>query len=308
MTAEWSVAVLTSRETPETLAETVRAALLACQGRRATVDVVVNGNRTLAEAASGFATSASITLRVWDVPLGDKAHAWTHYLRDLWPGAGFAFFIDGYAAVRPDALEMIEAAIIASPIALAGTGVPSLGRSAAALREEMTRTGGLHGNLYALKGEVMRALRDGGFRLPLGLYRTDPLLTSTLCFNLDPAANPWNWKHTAVAPDATWSFRPLAWYRPRDLLTHLRRMRRQYQGELERHAYSHHLAVLKRRPEDLPDTAARMVEEWMRVAPEDAEARFRRNPLLRFSARKLLTERRDWSAARMPARLVAERR
>jgi hypothetical protein len=36
----------------------------------------------------------------------------------------------------------------------------------------------------------MLALRESGFRLPLGLYRADPLLTSTLCFTWSAAREP----------------------------------------------------------------------------------------------------------------------
>lgn len=305
----WTVAIFSSREQLNTLEATVDAAIVAAHGQDALIEVIINGNPGLAEAiaaslrAPSRATAPGVALRVWDIPLGDKAHAWNCYLYDIWRDSELAFFIDGYAAVRPDALILIADGLANTPGALAGTGVPTVGRSAKAVRETMLREGGAHGNLYVLRGETMRRFRDAGFRLPLGIYRTDPLLTSAMCFNLDPANNKWDWKRVYVHPTATWTFRPLAWYRPADLLIHFRRTLRQMQGDLETRAFGEHLAVRRQRPEALPPTSAEMVSVWLRADPVRTRRMLLRNPLLLLGVRRL-SQPRDWSGTRLPPRLV----
>lgn len=308
--AEWSVAIVSSRETADVLAATVEAALRAASGRSLVIDVIVNGNpalvadlaKVLADPDDRIGPAAS--LRIWSTDLRDKAHAWNIYVHDIWPGSKIAFFADGYARVRPDAFALVAEGMAGDPVALAGTGIPSVGQSAELLRSRMLQMGGIHGNFFALPDDTIHRIRRAGFRLPLGLYRTDSLITSALCFNLDPAQNAWDWKRVFVHPSATWDFSPLVWYRLPDLLAHARRVMRQAQGELEKRAFGDHLRDRQQPPETLPRTAVEMVAEWMRRLPGDARGAFLRNPLLAWSAWRLLRERRDWSAAERKPELV----
>lgn len=165
----WAVAIFAARETPAVLAATVRAAIAACAGRRATIDVLIHGNPALAEHFAGLAptlASDACTLRIWSIAAPDKAHTWNEYVYRIWEngnGGSTAFFIDGYARVKPDALAAIDRRLAAAPDATGATGVPSCGRSAARLREQMLREGGIHGNLYAVTGDGMRAITWTGF-------------------------------------------------------------------------------------------------------------------------------------------------
>jgi hypothetical protein len=309
----WTVAILSSRETAATLAATVSAALRAVGQQDALFDVVVNGNPALAQAmaqqldALPLGAAPNAVLRLWDLPLGDKAHAWNTYLHQVWPGSDLAFFIDGYVAVRSDALALLDSGLAARPDAIAATGVPTIGRTARQLRERLLREGGTHGNFHALRGETMRRFRDAGFRLPLGLYRTDALLNSVMALNLDPASHEWDARRVLVHAEATWQLRPLLWYRPADLLTHLRRLRRQAYGEVEKQAFAHHLVGRRRPPSGLPATAHAMVASWIGEARQQVEELFRRRPLLRLAARQLLAAQRDWSRRAEPPRLLATR-
>lgn len=310
MTA-WTVAILSSREAPAVLAATAEAAVRAVGGQDAVIDIVVNGNAELAASMAALlpalplAAAPLACVRLWELPLGDKAHAWNSYLHAIWPDSDLAFFLDGYVAPRPDAFALIAEGLRGAPGAIAATGVPSVGRTARQMRDRLLREGGLHGNLHALRGETMRRFRDAGFRLPLGLYRTDALLNSSMSFNLDPARHEWDRHRVLVHPEASWTLRPLSWYRPRDLLAHLRRMLRQGQGELEKRAFGDHLANRRLRPEGLPGTAVEMVAGWLRDSPDAARQFLARSPLLRLAARRLLARPRDWAAAREPPRLVA---
>ncbi|HEV7267296.1 MAG TPA: hypothetical protein VGN83_20655 [Falsiroseomonas sp.] len=312
MTA-WTVAILSSRETPATLAATLSATIQAIGVHAAVIDLVVNGNPGLAAAMSErldtlpLAAAPGATVRVWELPLGDKAHAWNCYVHQIWPGAELAVFLDGYVAPHPDALRLLDEGLALTPGAIAATGVPTVGRSAGKTRARLLREGGTHGNLHALRGETMRRFHAAGFRMPLGLYRTDALLNSTMALNLDPSSHDWDPRRVLVHPDASWSLRPLAWHRPADLLTQLRRILRQHRGEVEKLAFAHHLMTLRARPEHLPPTATGLVEAWLRSAPARARQALRFRPMLQMAVRRMLAAPHDWSRAEDPPRLLATR-
>lgn len=286
-----------------TLDATVRAG--ACD---TVIDLLVNGDMALADEAAQWAASMPATrpgqgptLRVWYVALGDKSHAWNQYLHLIWPGSGVAFFIDGYVRPRRDALKRIDEGLAASPGHLAATGVPSVGRTAAALRAQMLRDGGIHGNLYALTRATMERLRNTGFKLPLGLYRTDPTLGAALAFGLDPAASPWNLKdRILVHPQATWDTDEKRVSSMSDLSAQLKRRLRQGQGSLENRAVHDFFAVRKQMPQHLPPTAAGLVFGWSAANPWRFAAALARQPIAVALAARRLRKTADWSAASVP--------
>jgi hypothetical protein len=307
----WSVAVFSSRETSDTLSSSIEAVIDALAGVPTSIDVIVNGNRQLANETGKHvqslrvATSAPISIRVWHIVIADKAHAWNKYLHEIWPGSEVAFFVDGYVRVMPDALALLSDGLAATPKALAASGVPNMGRSANLLRERMQREGGGHGNLHALRGNVCSRLRERGFRLPLGTYWTDGLLLGVICFDLDPARNEWDVSRILRHPQATWAFRPLAWWRPADVRSHWNRIMRQARGSLENLAIREHLHIQRKTPESLPRTVSELVESWLDAFPSAARAIFIRKPLCLVAARKL-RHPRDWSQTALPPELVAQ--
>lgn len=288
----WSIAIFSSRETPDVLCGALQAVEGAVGQHVATLDVMVNGNAALAEATSQQLlqrahTATRLRTRVWFLEASDKSHAWNRFVHSIWSGGDPTFFIDGYARIRSDALELIAKGLSGAPGALAGSGVPTVGRSAKTIREQMLREGGAHGNLYALRAATMDRLRGSKFRLPLGLYRTDPLLTSAICFDLEPRRADWDWSRIFVHPAATWDFRPLDWRRPADLLAYLKRLVRHSQGELEKMAYKHHFVTRRASPESLPETAAQMVSAWRNACPREARKAIMRKPMLLLGLRRL---------------------
>lgn len=299
--------ILSSRESPEVLREAVQAIAAEPALRGGVLDVLINGNRSLAEACaarfgSGVLAGAPLAVRLWFLPLGDKAHAWNTYVHALWPGAECTVFADGYAKVMPAALGVLRQGLMQAPDALAATGVPSVGRSAVRLRRDMVQGGGIHGNLFALNREAMDLARATGFRLPLGLYRTDALLGAALFFRFAPELEHWEIKRIRVLPEATWRFDPLRWWHPADLAAHGRRLLRQQQGVLENRACRHLLAERRLKLDALGTTAAQMVEAWLTARPDQA-AQVRRSPLLAHALRRL-RQPRDWSSAAEPATLM----
>jgi hypothetical protein len=306
----WAVAIFAARETPAVLADTVRAAVAACAGRRATIDVLINGNPALAEQFAAHSrtlaqalASDACTLRIWSIAAPDKAHTWNEYVYRIWDTDSTAFFIDGYARVKPDALTAIDRRLAATPEAMGATGVPSCGRSAARLRALMLREGGIHGNLYAVTGDSMRAIRAAGFRLPLGLYRTDPMLGAALAYRLDPARHEWQPNRIVVEGGATWDVDGISELTYKNVTGYFKRRLRQAQGDLENRALREHMTVKRLSPSQLPQTAQEMVFGWLRAQPAQARSLFLKRPTTWYAARKLRAAR-DWSATRVAPKLL----
>ncbi|HET7751001.1 MAG TPA: hypothetical protein VFK81_16550 [Terriglobales bacterium] len=308
----WSVAIFASRENSATLCSAVQAAVVAAAGVPACVDVLVNGNEQLAlETAERLPRlrlepGGSTAIRVWHIIVADKAHAWNEYLHELWPDSEVAFFVDGYAQVRPDAFALLSEGLTNNPNVLAASGVPSMGRSARLMRRSAQQGAAGHGNLHALRGEVCRQLRERGFRLPLGVYWTDGIVLGVVCFGLDPVRNEWDQSRILAHLQATWWFRPLAWWRLRDLWAHGKRMMRQARGRLENLAIREHLHLQRNPAESLPRTASELVQRWLEASPSRARRIFLRQPLCFFAARNLRRPR-DWSQTALPPRLLARR-
>lgn len=293
----WSVVIIAARESLAVLGVCIGAAMAACAGHRAVIDVLVNGNQGLAEEAgplvAALAPPDGTEVRLWFIAVGDKAHAWNTYVYDICQADGSVFFLDGYAIARPDAFRLLDSALAEAPDAMAATGVPSSGRSAAALRSHLLAQGGIHGNMHAISSAGIRALRDSGFRLPLGLYRTDGMLGAVLMFRCNPAAFRWDTRMILVHPGATWDVQQGPFWRLASALAAYRRKIRQAQGELENCAMREHLAQQRQAPGTLPATAAELVARWINSHRSAARRVFLRQPLTYYAAKKL-TVPRDW--------------
>ena len=304
---EWSVAILSSREKPVVLLDAIRAAVCACRSRPTVLDVVINGNIALAEAIKDrlraeVLLSPDKIVRVWAIQIADKPHAWNEYVHKLWPKTRLAFFVDGYAKVQSDAFELLAEGLASHPAAVLASGVPTVGRSARRMREAM-RGGGIHGNLFAIRGSAMEEIRQCGFRLPLGMYRTDGTILSALCFRMDPQRYEWDWNRVFVHPRATWTFQPLSWWRPSDVRAYLKRILRQSQGHLISRAVKAHLALERRAPAALPRTVSHLVLGWAARYPKDVVMSFLRDPIAPFALRSFRQEK-DWSKTAVAPDLV----
>jgi hypothetical protein len=305
----WSVAIMTSREEIGTLSQTIDAAMAAVRGRNCVVDVVVNGNRELAERAAAKVRSVTdlapgTTVRVWHLELGDKAHCINECIHRIWPESDIAFFIDGYARVAPNAMTAIAEALGRAPEALAASGVPSVGRSASALRHTLLTAGGMTGALFAVRGATIERMRQRGFRLPRGMYRTDGTMAAAFYFNLDPAAHEWDLKRIVVCPDATFEIRTKSVFRPKDVKEQFDRKVRLAWGAFITRAVRTHLAVRKRSPEELAPTAVELVLGWVKEFPVQALLLAARRPLVALALARALRGRNRSDHAVPPQLLV----
>ncbi len=307
----WSVAIFSARETPEELFAALRAVIAAVK-ESAVVDILVNGNpllasevsRLIAEKNLSDALRAPLTLRVWHIELGSKAHAWNQYVYRIHPESSAAFFVDGYVFPAPDAFEKLVASLTSHPNALASAGTPSIGRTAARIREEMLRDGGLHGNLFAMSQSALNTIRLKGFALPLGLYSFDTILCAVLAYGLDPLRNRWNIKEYIVAdPEATWTNKEKKWWRYSDLKTQFRRYLNIAQRVLERQATIYYLQRSQLPVEEFPKKVDNYVLAWMDACPDEARKTLWRSPFSRIALNRI-KQPKDWSLAERPPELL----
>jgi hypothetical protein len=304
----WSIGVFSSRESGSQLLGAVAACRAACRAIPAVIDVVINGNASLAtefgkDLGRGAQANGVAPVRVWHVALGDKSHAWNTYAHEIWPGGSVTFFVDGYVEVRENSFQKLAAALAAHPHAKAATGIDVMGKSAERLAQFQIANAGIHGNLYSLRREAVLRVRESGFRLPLGLYRTDPTLESCLKFDFDPSANVWDQRRVLVLTDVNWTRPVLSPWRYADWLIHWRRMIRQAQGDVEQQALKTFWTVDKKRPGELPKTAEELLRDWVSRFPGQWRRLALANPLRRLAVRRAC-QPRDWTQAGVPPALV----
>lgn len=291
--ARQTLVVFSSRESDALLHANLMALgdALSASPTPTEVIVLINGNADLSEALQRRLVEAPppYAVSLWRIPFGDKANAWNQYVHAIWRGESLAFFIDGYVTLPPEAMPRLSAAVTAGGAhVLGGTGVPSVGREARALREQLLRDGGYHGNFCCLKGETMAAMRERGLRLPVGLYRTDSLMGALLSFGLHPEQGVWDPSHIAVCADATWDLPRKRWWRWSDAKGQFKRLLRQGKGRVENAAVKYFLATRRQRFETLPGTAKAMVLAWHAQAPQESDALLKAGALNRRGYQELI--------------------
>jgi hypothetical protein len=275
MPTPWVIVIFAARESLSILSQTVRAALIAARDL-AHIDVLVNGNPRLADDLAAWLSvqpeaSLHTTVRVWSIAQAGKANAWSKYLHKVWSDESVAFFVDGYARLNPDAIKLLGDAMQSHPDVLGGTGVPSVGRTAKFLREEMLKHGGYHGNFCCIKGDVIQQIRERHILLPFGLYRVDSIVGALLSFGLRPELGDWNHRRIFVHPEASWQTDPKHWWRWSDAWAHVKRTLRQSRGLMENAAVKDHFVNRKMLPEQLPTTAAELVVDWAARCPDQLQ-------------------------------------
>jgi len=291
---EWAICILSSRENSSTLLESFKSTYIASQNKKTIIDIVVNGNLDLAKnlakniSLSSEETNLGNKVRIWHLKVSDKASAWNFYLHHIWPGSDLVFFIDGYVKPWSDSMIKIQAGLASNINSLASSGVPTEGRPARSLRENMIQNGGIHGNLYAVKGNICQNLKEIDFFLPTGLYRTDPVLAAVLAFNLNPFKYSWELKKRIIVnAEASWSLAT-----PQNLTLGLlssliKRSIRQAQGKLENSAVRNHFSILKKSPGELPRRVDHLIDNWIKANYSQAVLLFISNPLCIYSYFKL---------------------
>ena len=224
MAATWSVAVFAHNEAKR-IAATLESIAVAADGAALDVVVLANGCRDRTAAIVHELAQASPRLRVVEIPLGDKANAWNHYVHTLGVTADMHVFVDGDVQVEPGALPALAAALAGRPTANAAGALPTTGRDREAWSARMQANGTLAGGLYALRGEFVERIRQRGIRLPQGLIGEDWLVSVLAKSELQPLAmEPASNQRVVFAPQAGFAFRSLSPWRPADYRVYLRRL------------------------------------------------------------------------------------
>ena len=287
---DWGVCIFSSREDCVTLKFTLMACVIACSGKRSIIDILINGNNELAKNilqelnAPEFLNNNLLTIRIWTIDEPDKANGFNQYFHKIWPNSNVVFFVDGYVQPWADAFINIENELMSSNKALAATGVPTSGRSADFLRREMISSGGIHGNLFALKKSTIIRIREINFNLPLGVYRTDPIIGAALAFNLEPKNNDWDIKsRVLVVSKASWNLPQKSKSIINEAVSFFKRKIRQERGELENIAIKEQFTVFKKSPGDLPVNAEVLISGWVNSNKKDSLFLFLKHPLALYA-------------------------
>ena len=255
-----SINIFASREALEVLLETVNYAIAAAKSspQNVQVNVLINGNHNLYQALvdnkSQLNQVESVEVTAYDFAFGDKANVWNQYFYQLAGQAQFHIFIDGYVNLYPDTIAQIEQSFEQEPF-LAATGVPSAGRSAKHLKQQMIEHGGIHGNLCIFTRACIDKIVEKQFRLPVGLYRVDGLIGAVINFNFSPKNNAWNAFGVKVIAELTWSVEQSSVFSLQDLYAQFKRKIRQAQGDIENNAIKHLFNDEKIEVADLPATS-----------------------------------------------------
>lgn len=153
--------------------------------------VLVNGTTDATVVRAREAAGERPNVVVHDIAAGGKARTWNHCVHHLLTGEETAvIFMDGDAQIVPGSIDALIADLAANPPANAAAGMPMNGRMAQTYRHNLTLEGGLFGDLYALSGAFVTAIRARGLRLPDDLIGDDGMVAA--------------WAHTDLAADSAW--------------------------------------------------------------------------------------------------------
>lgn len=153
--------------------------------------VLVNGTTDATVARAREAAGGRANVIVHDIAAGGKSRTWNHLVHDLLNGSEQAVvFLDGDAEIQSGSIDALVAHLAAHPHANAAAGMPVNGRMAQTYRRNLRADGGLFGDLYALSGRFVGAIRMRGLRLPDDLIGDDGLVAA--------------WAHTDLQKDSGW--------------------------------------------------------------------------------------------------------
>lgn len=293
-----AVVIFASREKKSVLEKTLFEAVTATryfsdQVGISVIDILINGNQDLVNDFSktlfNFQNiTKKIVIRLWSISFSDKAHAWNQYIKNIWSGEDIVFFMDGYVRLKNNAISLLGTGMVENADVLAGTGVPSLGRTVSKIAKTMKKNGGFHGNFCCIKGHVMSEIKSRSIKIPLGLYRVDSIMGAFIAFGLDNINNKWDHKRILVHEDATWSNDAKKWWVWKDVKAKYNQKLRQTRGIAENQAVKFFLTKEKRPVEKLPDTVEFLINNWMELNSIESKKIFRKHLFLRYAINKTL--------------------
>ena len=289
-----SIAIFAAREDATEIMESITACRLSSAHEQcdAICDVLVNGNRKLADDLLKILPSAQneaspFLIRLWYIDVPDKAHTWNVYFEHIWPEVDVCFFADGYVQPWKASFLHLSRALTDSPEAVASSAIPTIGFFANKQSRFQIRNRGINGNLFALNKDVISRLRESGFRLPRGLYRTDPLIQMAIKFDFKPSEQPHNPNRVVVVESASYERGALSLFKWADLKKQFNRYLRQRQGDIESMALRRLFRTRGFKVTDLQETVRELLINWAESSKCEWRMAVLRNPLRLLALRRV---------------------
>lgn len=277
---DFHVAVFAANE-GDAIARCVAAIDRAARGSATQISVLLNGTKDDSEARLRAVPLYQAGMSVYRIAAADKSNAINVFLRQLRGHAKLYVAVDGYAEIGDGSLRALREAFEQHPQAHIASGIPTAGRSAAATTRATLAGGVVNGQLYAMSPLFVRQFSERGLHLPVQLYRGDGLLGSIAAHDFRPTETDWDAQRVIGVSSASFRFRPLSWWRWRDVRRQYARWVRQARGLLENAAIKE--IIYRDGYEALPDNANGMIEDWLakhRPQPRTAaEAYFTRRAI-----------------------------
>jgi hypothetical protein len=153
--------------------------------------VLVNGTTDSTVERAIRAGGGRANVIVHDIAQGGKSRTWNHFVHAILTDTpDIVVFMDGDAVIDAGSIDALAADLAAHPQANAAAGMPVNGRLVETYRRGLVEEGGLFGDLYALSGRFVGAIRARNLRLPEDLIGDDGMVAA--------------WAHTDLQSDANW--------------------------------------------------------------------------------------------------------
>ncbi len=174
------------------------------------IHVVVNGSTDgTARIAREIAARAGNVV-VHDYKEGGKSRSWNRFVFDTLPSFhDVHVFVDGDAELTPGSVDALARCLARNQGANAASGLPCNGRRVDFYRAEVERTHGMFGDLYALRGSFLAAMKQAGVRLPDDLIGDDGLIGAMAKTNLGPESG-WDDSRIVTCHDAGFLCEPVS--------------------------------------------------------------------------------------------------
>jgi glycosyltransferase involved in cell wall biosynthesis len=187
--------------------------------------LLVNGSTDRTAELAHAVAARHPSLTVHELQPGGKARTWNRFVHEILtdPLPDMIGFMDGDAEIAPGSFDALARVLSDQPQALAIAGMPLNGRSHLHYQALLRRDGGLFGDLYALRGDFVRLIRQAGHRLPVDLVGDDGLVAAWAATGLGKDEN-WDRQRLAHADDAGFYCEPVNLFSPRTLRIQYKRM------------------------------------------------------------------------------------
>lgn len=197
------------------------------------VYVLINGcTDRSAEVVENYARTHK-NIKPVVIQKGDKANAWNVFVHEYAPLDGAVIFMDGDVRTESHAIERLLVALDANPFALLASAVPGSGRNRAEQVRDVIQNRGVQGNLYAVRTDFLRRVRERGVRMPVGFVREDGLVGALVAWDLDPRNIKWDSQRIVPVAESRFLFDPIPLFSWRGLRTYWRRRIRYSVGHFE---------------------------------------------------------------------------